>query len=65
MKVSLGGMMEKVLMAGVILESLRKHKGLIVTAKKEQDVPLPDIRGITLFGRKGNLSGSVFTPTEE
>lgn len=57
--------MEKLLMAGIILETLKGHRGLITTAAKDHDVPLPAIKGIKLYGRRGNISGARFTPTED
>lgn len=65
MKISLGGTVEKLLMAGVILEAIRGVKGLILTSKKGQETHLPAARGVKLFGVKGDLSGWKFTRTDD
>jgi hypothetical protein len=65
LKIKLGGAMEKLLMAGVILEALKGVKGLIVTSTKGQHTYLPTARGVKLFGVKGDLSGWKFTRTDD
>ncbi len=57
--------MDKLLMAGVILEAIKEVRGLIRTAEKGHGVPLPIIKGVKVEGRRGDISGASFTPTED
>ena len=65
MKIDIGGLAEKLALGKAILGRLKEIKGLIRTCEKGRDVVLPEIKGVTLFGRKGNLHSTRFTPTED
>lgn len=65
MSIDIGGLAEKIALGKVILGRLKEVKGLVKTCAKGQDVVVPVIRGVRIFGRKGEIHSARFTPTED